>query len=257
MSLGESLSVVDQREALWNDGAIGFAAQIQLARDRITSLRAILFDVDQKILAPGNPLFPPVADARSFLANIRQVLDRHPLARSAEVRGSGTGLHVIIHLDPFVTLDSAVAQEYWDDVVRVVQCTLPGDLNAPGITATTRPVGSINSKNGAKVELLHPGQPIDPKQIEEFVARIVKAPFKEVASVLLGNNRVSPCPICRDEGSRLDVLDHVGMCYGRCGKVNIGQLFDAIFLAVDGKAEKREGIQVKKKSSRRKRSGGK
>jgi hypothetical protein len=142
----------------------------------------------------------------------------------------------------------------------VVQYTLPVDVNAPGIIATTRPVGSVNSKNGAVVELLRPGQSVTPKQVEEFVARVEKAPFKEIATVLIADTQVSPCPVCRGEGSRLDVLDRVGMCYA-CGKVNIEQLFDAVFLPVAGKPVTHDGradqMQGNKKSSRKTRSDAK
>jgi hypothetical protein len=104
----------------------------------------------------------------------------------------------------------------------------------PGITAVTRPVGSVNSKNGAVVEILRAGEPTDPAAVEEYMARLAAAPFREVALPLLGQERVSPCPVCQGEGTRLDLLEKIGVCYGRCGKVSLARLYHAIFLPPTG-----------------------
>ena len=227
-----SLGWDDVREALFNERLVGPATQIQLPAERITRLHGIILDLDPKLYAADNPLFPPSDDPALFFANIRPVVDRHPLARFAEVRMSGTGLHLILHLEPAVELKSAGDQNYWAAVVRVVQCSLPIDPDMPGITATTRPVGATNSKNGATVRVLKAGEPVAPKAVEAFLARVAEAPFKEVVLPLLGSDRVSPCPVCGGEGTRLDVLSHVGKCYGGCSKVTLEQLYDRIFLAV-------------------------
>jgi hypothetical protein len=219
---------MDSRQALFNDQAIGPVSLIQLPRERITSLHGILFDLDPKLLIPGNPLFPPADDPKEFYAGIRPVLERHPLARHAEVRVSGTGLHSILWLRPALELYSAGDQEHWDHIVRAVQRTLPVDPGMPGITTLTRPVGAINSKNNATVEVLKAGQPVEPNVVQEFMARLVQAPFKEVALVLLGEQRVSPCPVCRGEGTRLDVLDHIGKCYSGCNRVTGAKLYNCI-----------------------------
>jgi hypothetical protein len=222
----------DVREQLYNERQTGTIGQVQLPRERITTLHGILWDLDAKKLAPGNPFFPPADDLREFLQQIKPVLQRHPLARQAEIRISGSGLHAILWLRPAVELKSEAEQIYWDHVVRVIQRTLPADPNMPGMTALTRAVGSINSKNGAPVETLEAGEPVEPKAVEEFVGRLVKAPFKEVALILLGEERVHPCPVCRGEGTRLDVLDWAGRCYGRCGTVSGDQLFDRVYQPV-------------------------
>jgi hypothetical protein len=219
----------DLREQLVNERKVGTFAEVQLPLERITTVHGILLDLDPKLYRPGNTLFPPDADPKVFFENVKAVLDRHPLARSAEVRSSGSGLHVIIRLDPPAELTSAADQGHWDNIVRAVQCTLPGDLHAPGLTALTRPAGAVNSKNGAAVEVLRPGQALAPALVEQFLTRVAQAPFKAVATILLGSEHVQPCPICLGEGSRLDVLDHVGMCYGTCGKVKLAQLFDKIY----------------------------
>src|SRR4051812_28961125 len=198
---------LDLREALYNDRATGPAHDVQIPAERMTRLHGILFDLDPSLLTPGNPIFPPAENPEDFHQGIRPVLDRHALARSAEVRSSGTGLHLIVWLEPAVELRSAADQEVWGSIVRAVQCTLPTDPDCPGITSLTRPVGSVNGKNGAPVEVLRAGAPLDPRHVQDFMARLVQAPFREVALPLVGADRVHPCPVCRGEGTRLDLGD--------------------------------------------------
>ncbi|MEO7130901.1 MAG: hypothetical protein ABIZ07_05955 [Dermatophilaceae bacterium] len=229
----------DQREALYNDRPTGPAGMIQVPAERITTLHGFMIDLDPVKLAPDNPHFPPADSPRAFHEAIRTVLGRHPLARHAEVRASGTGLHLVVHLDPPVELRTAADQQRWKAIVEAAQSTLPSDLDAPGITALTRLVGSINSKNGAVVEVLAPGKPVDQARVVEFVEGLAKAPFKAVATVLLGADRVRPCPACRGEGSRLDVLDQFGRCYDGCSKVTFEDLFDLIY-----RPEPRPGKQL-------------
>jgi hypothetical protein len=219
----------DLREQLYNRRECGSFADVQLPLERITTLHGFFFDLDPGLLRLGNLLFPPDDDPGRFFELVRPVLDRHPLARDAEVRASGTGLHVIMWIAPPVELGTAAAQARWAAYVRAVQATLPTDPNAPGVTALTRAIGGVNSKNGRKVEALRDGNPVAAVAVEEFVARLAKAPFKEVATVLLGDARV-PCPVCLNENSRLDLLDHLGLCYGgACGKVTLWQLLDLVY----------------------------
>jgi hypothetical protein len=220
---------VDEREGLFNDAPVGSAAAIQIPAERITKLHGYVVDLDPQLLVPGNTVFPPADDPRRFHDLIRPVLDRHPLARHAEVRNSGTGLHLIARFEPAVELRSAGEQRRWAALVRACQCSLPSDPNAPGITALTRSVGSINAKNGAAVEVLRPAEPIDPARVAEFVAELADAPFKTVAMIWLGSDQAAPCPVCRAPESRLGVLDRVGQCY-RCGKVSLEALFDAVLV---------------------------
>ena len=221
--------LVDSREQLWNEGLTGPAGLIQVPTERITRLRGILFDLDPTKLAAENPWFPPADDPVEFHAKIKHVLQRHPLARHAEIRLSGTGLHGIIWLAPPVELTSAAEQKKWATVVRAVQCSLPVDPNAPGITALTRPIGSINSKNGAVVEVAEPGEPIDAACVIAFVEGLARAPFKTVAMILLGSEHLQPCPICRRDGTHLDILDRAGKCHGHCGNVNLARVLDTIY----------------------------
>ncbi|WP_165253433.1 hypothetical protein [Paludisphaera soli] len=220
---------VDQREALYNDRPVGPAGVIQVPVERITTLHGFVVDLDPVKLDPDNPLFPPADSPRAFHQAIGRVLARHPLFRDAEVRVSGTGLHLVVHLASAVELKTAADQQRWKAVVRAAQSTLPADPDAPGVTALTRPVGSINSKNGAAVEVIAPGEPVDPSRVVEFVEGLAAAPFRTVATILLGADRFQPCPACRGEGTRLDVLDQFGWCYGGCSKVSLERLFDLVY----------------------------
>ncbi len=224
---------IDLREQLWNEGLTGPAGSIQVPTERITRLRGILLDLDPGKLIAKNPWFPPADDPLQFLANIKPILQRHPLARHAEIRLSGTGLHGILRLDPPVELTSAAEQKWWASVVKAVQCSLPVDPNAPGITALTRPVGSINSRNGAVVKVLESGEPIDPPRVIEFVGGLARAPFRTVAMILMGSEHHQPCPICRRDGTHLDVLDRAGKCYGHCGNVTLARVLDTIYRPVE------------------------
>jgi hypothetical protein len=81
---------LDIREQLYNEQGTGTLPEVQLPLERITTLHGFLFDLDPGLYRPGNSLFPPAADPKDVHDLIRPVLDRHPLARSAEVRSSGT-----------------------------------------------------------------------------------------------------------------------------------------------------------------------
>ncbi|MHB1427012.1 MAG: hypothetical protein ACYC3I_27975 [Gemmataceae bacterium] len=232
----------------------GTVVQIQVPRERVTSIHGILFDLDPQLYQPGNPFFPPAQDPKAFFENISPVLDRHPLTRSAEVRATGTGLHAIVRISPPAMLASAAEQHHWDNIVRAVQATLPADVNAPGITALTRPIGSTNSKNGNVVELIRPGTHVNPEQVMEYLQRVVQAPFQEIVSVLLGGLRIEPCPVCRGDGTRLDVLDHMGMCYSSCGRVKLHQIYDCAYAhpAQTKKTAKDSAPKVEPKPSKQK-----
>ncbi|VTU00923.1 unnamed protein product [Gemmataceae bacterium] len=227
---GESVgaSRLDWREQLVNRGDCGPVTQVSLAEATITSLHGILLDFDpgrlHPDLAPGEVLRTP---QKLWSEIVKSWTDRHPVFAAAEVRSSGTGLHAIVRLSPLVAFLTEADREKWANVVKVVQTLLPTDPDCPGITAMTRPVGSVNTKNGARVELLREGRPAAPEEVLALCAQAAARPFATVAGLLFAEGRVSPCPVCRVRGSRLDVMDHAGTCYGGCGKVGIGQLFDA------------------------------
>ena len=146
---------VDLREALFNEGAIGPIGSIQVSTERVVSLRGIVFDLDPDLFVQGGLVASVPNDAAAFYREIvKPWLARHPMLKKAEVRMTGRGLHVILRLVKPVEFTKPGQREEWAGIVEVVQTALPIDPGQPGITATTRAVGSINSKNGATVELL-------------------------------------------------------------------------------------------------------
>ena len=84
----------------------------------------------------------------------------------------------------------------WAGVVRAVQAVLPTDPDAPGITALTRPVGSFNGKNGEEVRLLQAGRGVTPVEVNALFDQLRSRPFKTVAGILFGSDKVTPCPVC-------------------------------------------------------------
>ena len=240
----------DLRQQLYNEQLAGPAAMIQLPAAAITGVHGILLDFDPKLIMPGNSLFPHSEDPLAFFEGIETVLARHPLTRTAEVRMTGTGIHVIPRFDPAIELASAADQQKYATLVRAVQRSLPTDFNAPGITGLTRAIGSVNSKNGARVEIIRPGEAIDPGEIDGFVMRLLKAPFGTVATILIGADRLAPCPVCRGEGSRLDILDLGGKCYARCGNVTLAQLFDCVYRPFAPARKAEENVEDKAEAAK-------
>jgi hypothetical protein len=231
-------SRVDWREQTFNGGLVGPVDQVSTPLDLIVQLRTVMLDIDPQYLAPG--LYDTgkgTHASRLYHQTVRHWLDRHPLWSKAEVRNTGTGLHVLIHLDPVVEFGCPADRELWATVVRAMQNTLPSDPNAPGLTALTRPIGSTNSKNDRKVRQLRPGTPVSPDAVLQFVDSLRQRPFATVAGILHGTDRVTPCPVCKTDGSTLAALDRVGRCYARCGTVKLAQLFGPFMSAPSAQGE--------------------
>lgn len=219
--------LVDVREALFNVGAVGTAAEIATPAELITALRGILLDVDPKLLKPEICKGLGKEPASYYETLVQPWLQQDPVLRKAQVRVSGIGLHVILSFSPAIVLATPADRCRWEARIRVIQRVLPVDPAAPGINAMTRPVGSINGKNGRTVSVLTPGEPVTAAEVEALFDRILRAPFSSIASILLGDNsQISPCPVCRVKDSTLRVTAKVGHCYGPCGKVTLGRLYD-------------------------------
>jgi hypothetical protein len=221
---------VDLREQLVNGRECGEIERVSVPKELITALHGVLLDFDPKWFRsdrlPASALDSPDQFHTLFVG---PMLARHPVYARAEVRASGTGLHGILLIEPAVVLSTSADQDRWAANVRIVQTVLPTDPDCVGITALTRPVGSVNGKNGAVVRVLRAGTPVTPDDVMELVAEIVAAPFRVTAEMLVGPV-VSPCPVCRKEGTKFGILDYTGRCYGGCGKVTHEKLFDAFLL---------------------------
>jgi hypothetical protein len=220
---------IDIREQLYNNREVGTLVNVQLPQERIVRLHGVLFDLDPKRYRPGNGCFEPADTPQQFFSNITPVLARHPLVSQAEIRCSGTGLHAILWIDPPIELETAAEQSHWAAAVKAIQRTLPVDPCMPGITALTRAVGSINPKNGVLVETFRKGNPVKRKQVEEYLESLIHAPFRMVAGVLLGGEKIDPCPLCQRKGRKLAILDRQGRCYSGCGMVRLDKVFDLVF----------------------------
>jgi len=222
-------SNIDVREQLFNDGATGPIVDVQVSTVRIAQLNGILFDVDPKLIVPG-PMIPDVPQKpREFYdVVIQPMLQRHGVLQRAEVRNSGTGLHVILRFAEPVVFNTDPKRDRWIGIIQVVQCALPIDPDQPHITAVTRPIGSVNSKNNATVGMLTPGLPVTQQDVMRLYEEMRTSPFKTVLKIVTGLENVEPCPICRKPGTELSALDFVGQCYGSCGQVHLETLYDTV-----------------------------
>ena len=220
---------IDLREQLFNDGAVGPIAHVQLPVETITSLRGILFDLDLPLMH-ASPLLPQLPEnPRGFYdGTVKVWLSRNTTLAKSEVRNSGAGIHAILRLSEPVVFHSDAERNRWAGIVQVVQAALPIDPDQPRITATTRAIGSVNSKNGQTVELLANGEPVSVEEVMSLFDAMIKSPFKTVFKILGGGDDLLPCPICGKPGTRLRALDYVGRCYGSCGKVGLKDLHDVV-----------------------------
>ncbi len=231
----------DPREQLYNAREVGPFRSVQRGADQIAILWGYFFDLDLGLFRPG-PLCPGLEAGPGgfFEQTVRPWLARHPVLAEAEVRCSGTGLHVITWLEEPVEFDTDGRRRRWDGMVRAIQALLPVDPHQPGIAGLTRPVGSVNSKNGSTVVRLKDGTPVAAERVERLFEQMHKSPFMTVMSVLLGGERVRPCPACGAEGTTLVAGDYLGHCYGACGKVGLDDLYN-VFLAPQPSGSKGAG----------------
>ena len=224
----------DLREQLYNDGETGPVQRIQVSAERVVQLRGILFDIDLKLLR-CSPLLPgiPTAPSEFYHGVLRDWLDRHPILQHAEVRDSGNGVHVLLWFCEPIVFTTDGERERWDGIIKVVQAALPVDPDQPAITAVTRPIGSINSKNGATVSELKQGNPITRDDLLILYEQMCSSPFGTVFNIVVGEEQISPCPVCCRDGSSLRVGRHFGFCYGGCRRVKLEQLYDLLLVTRD------------------------
>ena len=232
-------SQVDHREQLYNQGLTGPITDVQISTDRITKLLGIMFDIDPKLFRTSSviPIVP--TDPNDFYTVVvKPWLSRHPLLNRAEVRCSGTGVHVLLWFvdPPEFTTDEE--RRRWEGVVLAVQCALPIDPDQPGITAVTRPIGSVNSKNGATVTQFAAGEPVRSDEVLDLYHQLQETPFRTVGQILFGADKVSPCPKCGKPGTNMSLLDRMGQCYGGCGRLQLSDLYNVVLATRDADTPK-------------------
>ena len=152
ISSPETAAQVDLREQLFNEGQIGLVEHIQVSRERITKIRGIMYDIDPSLFRDTGLIKSVPTDPREFHQVILSAwLSRNTLLKHAEVRVSGTGLHVLLWFDEPVVLSGDADRDRWDGIIKVIQSALPVDPNQPSVTCLTRAINSTNSKNHATV----------------------------------------------------------------------------------------------------------
>lgn len=234
----------DQREALFNAGAVGTFKDIMVQTHEVTRLPAILIDLDIECLRVGKVITETPTDGYELYEKyVRGWLDNHRVLRKCEVLFTGRGLHCILRLDKPVEIKSDRRRDLWNTAIRAVQRSLPSDPEAPSLLAMTRPVGSINSKNGRRVELLRAGEPVTELEVLQFAEDLTRSGFATFTQILFGSSNVSPCPICRKSDSTLygiapkyrttdPQINSRGSCY-HCGKVALVSLIDLVLKGRD------------------------
>ena len=158
---------------------------------------------------------------------MRDWCSRHPVLEKAEIRKTGGGLHVIPWFAEPVVIKSDSDREKWAAIIQVVQSALPVDPAAPGITATTRALGSVNSNYETKVTRLKKRQPVTTEEVLDLNDKMCDSPFKTVMHILTGLERLTPCPFCTSSESTLTAFDFVGQCYS-CGRHKLEDLYDLV-----------------------------
>ncbi len=223
--------VFDEREAIVNDRARGPAHEIAVKVEEVAAIHGFMIDLDCGILNPDVLGADAVASAEAlYNEHVSHWLDRDPVLAKAEVRDTGGGLHVLLWLDQPILCGSEEARE-WDAIARGIRNALPGDPSVNGIIAMTRPVGALNTKYEPprEVRQLREGHPITRDEILAFDRRVTDHPARLWMTVFCGGERVSPCPMCRAEGSSLGVAGSWQCrCYG-CGRVSAASLVYRFF----------------------------
>lgn len=225
---------VDERESLVNECKTGAIEEVALSQGMITRLLCILLDFDLDPL--DKAAFPPGAldSPEAFYEKVlKPLLNREEVFRSAEVRVSGRGLHVIVRLAPSIEFQTATDRERWAAIVQLLQSLLPTDPCCPGITALTRPLGSVNGKNHKVVRSLREGQPVSPERVLELVERVRRAPFETICRLLHGGLTARPCPRCQKTGSQMRASGTKGDCYHCKSKLQIADLLKPFYNALD------------------------
>jgi hypothetical protein len=222
---------IDIREQLFNDGLAGKVTEIATPVERITRLNGILLDIDPCLFKPSTFVPDPGLKADQFYEQyVETWLDRHPVLKAAEVRNSGSGLHVILRPERPIEIRDDLDRNRWKARVKVLQAALPTDPMQPGMHAMTRMVGSLNGKTMTPVSVIRPAGMLQEESLLALVDEICNEHLTLQMRVLVGDTSASPCPLCRKEKSQLQVTGNRGRCYDCCNKVDSEKLYKALFV---------------------------
>jgi len=247
--LRSPLEEIDKRESLFNGGAVGTVQHVMVQEHELTLVRGILLEIDGECLNFGGLLGPPCVDGKDlYERHVRGWLDNHPVLRKCEVRFSGRWVHCILWFAKPVEIKSDRQREHWKAIIRAVQRSLPTDPEAPSLLAMTRPIGSVNSKTGRRVEILREGEPVKETEVLQFAEDLTYRAMSTVAQILFGTTSISPCPLCSAVDSTLHCtvsqyrttnpkIANRGTCY-HCGRVTLAAL---LALVLKGRVKSGEG----------------
>jgi len=199
---------VDLREQTFNQGHVGPVEIVATAIQQIGQIQKIMFDIDTILLALKGPFSPKGLSPQQFYQRyLLPWLNSHPVLKKAEVRFTGKGFHVLLCLAEPILLPSQELLSRCEGIVQVVQAALPIDVKQPGINALTRPVGSINSKNGKIVKLLRPGEPVSQQEIMSLYEDMSRRPFPTIMQIWFGSDKIEPCPVMHNAAFDLAVIN--------------------------------------------------
>ena len=221
----------DLREQLFNQRLTGAISAVATPTEQVCQLHGILYDIDVKLFRVGGTfkVLPQMNSRDLFQTVIQPMLFRHPVLECLEVRCSGEGLHGLLWLDSPILLRTSNDVRRWEFTTGVVQAALPIDSNQPRLNALTRPIGSVNSKNGQVVEQIKQGTPASEDDIIHLFREMQRNPYAMIQKIWFGSEHIEPCPVCNCEGSYLEVTsENYGECYGNCHRITIDRLVNSI-----------------------------
>jgi len=224
-------SKVDLRKQFFNGGKVGKFSEVSTSWGSIRQLHGIVLSLNPGEYRKGPFLDSEPKDPTTFFNDIVQPwISRHPTLAKAEVRNNGWGCDVILRFDEPVWLKDVQEHDAWENLIYVLQCSLPSEPMPPLFGPLVRAVGSVESEGGRKVVRLAPGEPVSKDEVFTLYHDMCDRPFRTVMQIIAGRDRIKPCPACKAKESVLVAKDHHGVCSGTCGKMMLSQLYDLVFV---------------------------
>jgi hypothetical protein len=226
---------IDLREQLFNDGEKGDIKAVSIPRDQITRLNAVMVDLDPEYLIFADAEARGCSTAVAIYDQmVKAWLERHPTLAKAEVRRSGKGLHLLLWLNEPIIFSEELDRQRWQARVQIIQRIFPSDPAQPSIEAKTRPLGSVNGKNGVQVTQLREGAPVTEGELLDLVDTVLDAKLPFISNILFGQAH-NTCPLCQQPSlTRCSATS--ADCY-TCGKLSCQRLMDSIMITPKVKKE--------------------
>jgi hypothetical protein len=224
-------SKVDLQKQFFDGKKVGKFSEVSTSWGSIRQLHGIVMSLNPSQYRKGPFLDSQPKDPTTFFNDIVQPwISRHPTLAKAEVRNNGWGCNVILRFDKPVTLNDEQEHEAWENLIYVLQGSLPAEPMQPLFGPLVRAIGSVESESGRKVIRLAPGEPVSQDEAFKLYHDMCDRPFSTVMHIISGRDRIKPCPACKTKDSVLVAKDHHGVCSGTCGKMMLSQLYDLVFV---------------------------